>query len=422
MTDGFGRLMERNEQLVRANVRLSRKLGRKCFWLNGVEAKLGMSVREFLELRPTRTDAERTALATALETHDARAEVNRLREALRERDHSSVPLAEHQRVQRAYEDHMERGVAIAKQHSELRTLTGCAEGEDLESRVRQLVRDAKTLGSCPFDRTEDGLIGGIRYKTQDEYLALLEEKSLLLQEKDADRRLQVSRREELDRVRKQRDEALIGKAAAEAQEQCLRERLATLDKNYGQVVNEREDALERHKQAHDRAMALHVVIGQAVEELRSVEDTESHKVACQRAKEAIHLLTRDELVAAPKQEAASPDWLDCDKERQSLRGKLRETAEDMRRWRELAGCLTGQSLEDRIEVLRSNAANWEAEAKEHNDVRNDVVERCHKIENRMSEAVRLLEPIRQDRAAGEAIAILTREEGDDPNIVREDGE
>ena len=284
MTDGFGRLMERNEQLVRANVRLSNKLGRKCYWLNGVEAKLGMSVREYLEL----PDAPEPS-----------------------------------------------GQVVA-----------------------------------------------------------------------------LTRYRELE---KERDEALAGKAAAEGSEAGLLDRLATLDKNYGKVVNEREDALERHKQAHDRAMALHVVIDHAVEELRKISADNMAGTNRVIAHNAIHILVNDERV----KEAAA--------EVEALRTQCAAVhpAEDMRRWRKAAGCREGQTLLERIEVLTANAAN-EAEK------RNDVVEGCHKLECRMSEAAQELRKafaheVRGDdeasrRCMASALHLLSSDLASDPNIVDEGGE
>ena len=311
-------ILDRLDTKERTIGRLSRRLGRARFWLNGVEAKLGMSARDFLEL-----DGTKAAAVTGPDGGGVASGVNALHVD------SRVDQALHD-ARKKLDDALERCHAMAKQRSELRTLTGCAEGQELEDRVRELVRDAETLGN-----------------------------------------LLVSRREELDRVR-----------------------------------GERDDALDRHKQAHDRAQALHVVIDHAVHELRKVHSEQSVSYNRIFAHNAINILVNDERV----KEAAA--------EVEALRAQCADVhpAEDMHRWREAAGCREGQTLLERIEVLVANAANWEAEAKE----RNDVVEGCHRLENRMAEAAKLLDgalevdSIEGWRKVRQALAILARGEDPDP--------
>ena len=130
---------------------------------------------------------------------------------------------------------------------------------------------------------------------------------------------------------------------------------------FDEVKRERDDALERHKQAHDRAMALHVVIDQAVHELR--EAPRDCSGDARAIDEAIHLLTRDDLEGGAKSE---------------------------------------------VEILRANAANWEAEA--HERTRN-----LTNLENRMDEAAKLVDAI--ERVPPEwkkaVLALLVRGEGAD---------
>ena len=52
-------LLDRLDQKERSIVRLGRKLGRARFWLNGVEAKLGMKVSDFLKLDKPHADTEK---------------------------------------------------------------------------------------------------------------------------------------------------------------------------------------------------------------------------------------------------------------------------------------------------------------------------------------------------------------------------
>ena len=241
-------------------------------------------------------------------------------------------------VKRELDDALERGVAIAKQRSELRTLAGCAEGQDLESRVRELME-------------QDFVVIAGKRMTKIESL--------------------------------------------EAQVAGLKESNDRLNKNYAEVVNEREDALDRHKQAHDRAMALHVVIDHAVEELRKVHSEQSGSANRIFAHNAFNILVNDERV----EEAAA--------EVKALRAQCAAVhpAEDMRRWRELAGCGDVETLEHRLEVLQANAGNWEAEALERAQNQTD-------LENRMDEAVKIIndQPVLTQRDR-QALAILVRGEG-----------
>ena len=260
MTDGFGRLMARNEQLVRANVRLTRKLGRKCYWLNGVEAKLGMSVRDFLEVKEARQPPH------------------------------------------------------------------------VDSRVDQALHDAR--------------------KERDEARAEVSA---------------IHRRE--DGLRVKLDEAVSQRDEARAEVELLRQRPFTAEMQEAQ--RQRDEALARHKQAHDRAMVLHVVIDRAVEQLRKTEDVVRHDDGATRriVEDAIRLLTREDLAVAAKTD---------------------------------------------VDVLRDNAIYWEAEAKERAQSQTD-------LENRMDEAAKLIgsAPVLTQRER-QALALLVRV--DDPNIVDEGGE
>ena len=181
----------------------------------------------------------------------------------------------------------------------------------------------------------------------------------------------------LKEVERERDEA-------RAEVEQLKNAEGVVSREAWEVTRkERDDALERHKQAHDQAMALHVVIDQAVHELRCLFDKDGliplGGGIKGRIQAAIRILTRDEVDGGAKSE---------------------------------------------VEVLRANAANWEAEAKER-------IDEVAGLENRMDAAFKLLEdyfrtqiPLGNERErVKQAMAILARaEEGDDPNIVREDGE
>ena len=186
----------------RAIMRLGRRLGRKSYWLNAVEDKLGMSVRDFLKLD---------------EPVEAR--------------------------------------GTPKEEARLRGLA--ANQADVMDRLRTERDEAqKTL--------EAGLIN-------------------------------------VQKVLKERDDALAGKAAAERQEQVLLERLAILDKSYGELVDEKEDAVEGRKQAHDRAQALHVVIDQAVHALGKVHYERTYQENCVWIDQAVHILTSEDNVVTKDQ-------------------------------------------------------------------------------------------------------------------------
>ena len=237
------------------------------------------------------------------------------------------------------DDALERGIAVAKQHADLRLAAGCAEGQELEDRVRELA----ARGTPAEEARLRGLVANLR----DERVALTHYRDL----------------------EKERDEA----------------------------VSQRDDALERHKQAHDRAMALHVVIDHAVEELRKVHSDRKPSENRVSAHNAIAILVNDERVT----EAAA--------EVKALRAQCAEVhpAEDMRRWRKAAGCREGQTLLERIEVLTANADNWEAEALERTQNQTD-------LENRMDEAAKIIneQPVLTQRDR-QALAILVRGEGAD---------
>ena len=182
-------------------------------------------------------------------------------------------------------------------------------------------------------------------------------------------------------ARKERDEAWerlveIGNAIQlERGKEDMVEKVAGLASRLEKMEIERDDALDRHKQAHDRAMTLHVVIDQGVHVLREALSPTMVAVGVGPVKEAIHLLTREDLAGEAKSE---------------------------------------------VDVLRDNAIYWEAEAKERAQSQTD-------LENRMDEAAKLLEQYAAvfTPAAEEirqALAILARDESDDPNVVDEGGE
>ena len=230
-------------------------------------------------------------------------------------------------VQAKLDDALERGIAVAKQHADLRLAAGCVEGQSLERRIDELMRGHF---------------------------------------------VQIS-----ERMRKERDEA---RAEVEELQACLK---PGLDRGYRdtagmvgdldagrtaweQAVQERDEALERHKQAHDRAMALHVVIDHAVDELRKVHSEQSASANRIFAHNAINILVNDE--------------------------RVKEAAAE-------------------VEVLQANAANWEAEALERSQNQTN-------LENRMDEAAKLLREADDDEAlkrawvkVRQALAILARGEG-----------
>ena len=259
-----------------------------------------------------------------------------------------VSRAAYDGVVKERDDALERGVAVAKQHADLRLAAGCAEGQSLERRIDELMRGHF---------------------------------------------VQIS-----ERRRKERDEARAEVSAIHRREDGLRVKL-------DEAVSQRDDALDRHKQAHDRAMALHVVIDQAVHELREAMNADATQASYGTAmREAVHLLTRDEGVAG---EAKS--------EVEVLRAQCAAVhpAEDMRLWRELAGCEGEQTLANRLEILAKERADWEAEALERAQNQTD-------LENRMDEAAKLLDGAFAPGPQGSvrsrvdmAKAILARGEGAD---------
>ena len=253
---------------------------------------------------------------------------------------SPVSQEQYDQVKQELDEALERGVAIAKQRSELRTLTGCAEGQELEDRVRELV--------------------------------------------------------------------IFGK-------------------NYGQVVNEREDALERHKQAHDRAMALHVVIDQAVHELRDMDRLVPHKAV----QEAIHLLTREDLAGEAKDELAQlrSESAAAKAAREQIEEILTASVKDrstLDKIREYLGPASWDGLIPALQLLVANAANWEAEAKERAQSAEAWEKTARALNGRIDQAVAALDAAthhsRYGGAIEEARSLLTSDAGMDPNRTDEEGE
>ena len=261
-------ILDRLDSKERTIGRLGRRLGRTRFWLNGVEAKLGMKVSDFLKLDEARAGTKEAVVSQArfdveaTKRAEAEAEMDRMRKECDE------ALAEVERLKAVVDGRADVDGLVAERDTalaEVERLKSVAKGQCQGLRIER--DDARAAHGSALRAEQDALAEANRWEGEAERLNVLLAST-------------IRERDELKAVPKASDNVVSFDVVSLAAYQALQ--------------RDRDEAHAKHRTAHDALGRLDNQIDEAAEVLRGAFAPGPQGSVQSRVGEAIAILTRED--------------------------------------------------------------------------------------------------------------------------------